>query len=640
MKSIIKLAFIAILLSQSSSVLLSQGWIRKGDTPFDTDHSNGYSFGNKAYVIEGSPGDSGQNSLWEFDPNTEVWSLLKDFEGPARSLAIGDEWNGKYYFGFGFRGESANGLSDLWVFDAADLSFTELPSCPCEGRGHPALIAHNDKIYMGSGTDSEGDLKDWWEYDMLTQVWTQKEDIPGTDRHHPFFFGSDNKVYVGGGHVDSWHSFDMITEEWEFIDDTPKGRVAGSQIDYNGKGFLIGGDTDTHGILPIDETFMCYDPDTGEWELLPSLPMGSRWAPSSFILNDELYFFGGIAHGEPTNTGVWSFDMNQLNCLPAINMNAFEITESTANLIWLSNSFTNSDTLKYRKIDELEWTDIPNPQAVFTLENLEECTEYEFAIFSQCDSLLTYSNNYKFRTKGCGFCIDNEYCSNPNIIGGVDYINAFGINDYQNNSGNNQGYANFTVESSQDLVIGEEFELYFDPASDYGLVDLNFSLWIDLNIDGDFQSEERIFSSMNVQQAINTNVLIPENALEGPSRLRITFIYQEIGDACDNTNYGEVEDYCINLRSIVSNNNIEDSSTNDLLVSPNPFNDKIKLTEELTTGQLYDLTIINSKGKVLWSQKNYDLTEELDLTFLTSGIYFLKYIDASTQSKMKKIIKY
>ena len=69
--------------------------------------------------------------------------------GWARGFAIGDTWDGKAYFGFGSDGRSY--LNDLWVFDPADLSWTELASCPCSGRAHPALVAQNGKIVVGMG---------------------------------------------------------------------------------------------------------------------------------------------------------------------------------------------------------------------------------------------------------------------------------------------------------------------------------------------------------------------------------------------------------------------------------------------------------------------------------------------------------
>ena len=65
------------------------------------------------------------------------------------------------------------------------------------------MIAINNKIYMGCGSNDNGNLGDWWEYDIMNDVWTQKSDIIGNDRHHPFSFGIGNYAYVGFGHGSS-----------------------------------------------------------------------------------------------------------------------------------------------------------------------------------------------------------------------------------------------------------------------------------------------------------------------------------------------------------------------------------------------------------------------------------------------------
>jgi len=218
---------------------------------------------------------------------------------------------GKYYYGFGFNGP--NPLSDLWEFDPVDSSFTQLPSCPCEGRSHPALIAHNDKVYMGAGSGANNDLNDWWEYDMLTQVWTQKPNIPGGQRHNTFQFTIGDDIYVGGGHVFNWLKYSPDTEEWTAIDDLPDGRVAGSQFSHGKNGYLLGGDNYLHQHIPTAQTFMRYDAEMDDWEFLKSLPNGSRWAPSSFIINDILYYFGGESYFIPNDRTMWKFDLLSLD---------------------------------------------------------------------------------------------------------------------------------------------------------------------------------------------------------------------------------------------------------------------------------------------------------------------------------------
>ena len=384
--------------------VFAQAWQQLNDTPFYTHHTNGFGFDGKAYVIQGDFEENESNKFWEYTPATDSWSLIGDFPGPAREIAIGDDWNGKYYFGFGWG--SGGDLSDLWEFDPVSGSFTELPTCPCVGRSHPALIAHNDKIFMGSGSGPNGDLDDWWEYDMLTQEWTQKEDIPGGDRHHPFFFGMDNKVYVGGGHRNNWIEYNMDTEVWTEIDNLPGGRVAGTQLNYNGLGLIVGGDDASHSHVPDLETFMSYDPQTEDWTYLPSLPFGSKWAPSSFIIDESLYFFGGISNDVDDDDALWKFDLTILDCLPAKNLNAVMITDNSADLFWQANLGAETDTLKWRKVGEA-WNIIINPQAIFSLTDLEACEEYEFEITTTCESLNSNSGIYKFKTDGC--------CTNPTI---------------------------------------------------------------------------------------------------------------------------------------------------------------------------------------------------------------------------------
>ena len=302
----------------------AQEWVKLNDTPFFKHHSNGYGVGDKAYVLTGINGDDNpyvSDDFWMYESTTDTWTQLEDFPGPPRVVAIGDDWNGKYYYGFG--SDDNQVFSDIWEFDPATMKFTELPSCPCIGRTHPAFVAHNDKIFMGSGSSNNGDLKDWWVYDMNTQVWTQKDDIPGDNRHHPFQFAIDNMVYTGGGHVSNWSGYNIETGEWIAINSYPEGRVAGTQFSYNGKGYALSGDDYLHRALPPADTFLEYDPTTDFWTQLTPHPSASRWAPSSFIINGFVYLFGGYDNdifddqsmykyqlGEPTSTETIVNDTN------------------------------------------------------------------------------------------------------------------------------------------------------------------------------------------------------------------------------------------------------------------------------------------------------------------------------------------
>jgi len=269
------------------SVAQAQEWEEVEAPPFYRHHSNGFTYND-----------------------ADEWSQIGSFPGPARAIAIGDEWDGKYYYGFGRTASQV--LNDLWVFDPADSSFTELATCPCRGRTHPALAAYKGKIFMGTGSSTIGDLDDWWIYDIATDTWEQKQDLPGGNRHHPFFFTDADDVYVGGGHRTSWYKWNITDETWTIIDGEPSGRVAGTQFQHNGYGYVLAGDDRFHELLPNDEYFMRYDPATDEWEKLPSIP-NDRWAPSSFIVDDYIYLFGGLSTEVRGNNSMIRFDLSSLD---------------------------------------------------------------------------------------------------------------------------------------------------------------------------------------------------------------------------------------------------------------------------------------------------------------------------------------
>ncbi len=404
---------LAILFIICCSLSISaQGWEQLNDSPFRDDHTNSFGYEGKAYVFRGSPTDNGNgdaNEVWVYTPETDSWQLMAEFPGDARRVSIGDDWEGKYYYGFGIGGVDGL-LNDLWVFDPVDTSFTQLPSCPCPGRSHPSLIAHNDKIFMGAGSSFGGDVNDWWEYDMITQEWNQKPNIPGGVRHHTFHFSSDKYVYVGGGHVANWNRYDPDTEEWTPIDDLPSGRVAGTQFNYGGLGFILAGDDRFHVHVPDFETFMYYNPESKEWDYLPPLPNGSRWAPSSFLIGDDLYFLAGLSDVVDSDASMWKFDMSTVGCLPPSGLNAIDVDDVSAGLFWSSNSNGTSNTLLWRKVGDTEWNEVIDPEAVYQLNNLEPCQEYEFIIVKSCDALTSPSEIFVFKTDGC--CINPEITVN------------------------------------------------------------------------------------------------------------------------------------------------------------------------------------------------------------------------------------
>lgn len=287
----------------------TEAWEEISSMPssFRTHHSFGFSHNGAGYIVTGQSESGPRNEFYRYDPAQDTWSQLDDFPGTPRGFAIGDKANGKVYFGFGYDGDGY--LRDLWEFDPAASGWTELAECPCSKRIHPAFVHLNGKIYMGMGEDeNNNDLNDWWEYDISSDSWAQKATLPASVRHHPYQFAIGDYVYVGMGHAgmsifNDLYRYDPATDTWAKMADLPgQGRVAGSQFSYNGKGYLISGDGETHDSMNTGE-FWRYDPFLDEWEQLPPHPGRSRWAPSSFIIGNTLYFLNGQSNDVYQGTG-------------------------------------------------------------------------------------------------------------------------------------------------------------------------------------------------------------------------------------------------------------------------------------------------------------------------------------------------
>jgi N-acetylneuraminic acid mutarotase len=633
-----KLAFTITLLTITTVSLTAQMWEEIGTTPFYIHHTNGFGYEGKGYAIEGD-----SDNLWEYNPNTNTWTQIGKFPGGVRGLAIGDEWDGKYYYGFGVDYSTGNYLNDLWVFDPEDLSFTQLPSCPGVGRTHPALIAYQDKVFVGTGSTGNGDISDWWEYDMLTQEWNQKPNMPGGPRHHPFFFESGDYVYAGGGHVSNWMEYDPVNEIWTPIDNAPAGRVAGTQLSYKGKGLLVAGDDTNHDHIPDSETFMMYDPAVGEWEYLPSLPNGSRWACSSFIIDDILYFFGGYSYTISTDVSMWKFDLSNLDCLPSSNLNVTGVEENSAVLFWQANQSAISDTLKWRTVGSSDWNIVAEANPFYQLTNLENCQEYEFQVVSVCSSGNSDSETYSFYTKGCGSCIDLGFCSVYDDLEGDEvYINKVEINGFANESGSDMGYGSYALPDAQAVNIGETFSFTLEAVP--GNLNPDLEVWIDFNGDGNFGADEKVLEEDSPGPSFTTDILVPITAEVGVSRMRIVYarVVGPTSPCGDNNSVifdGEAEDYCLQITDVTNTNDAFISDKNHIIAYPSPFEDVINLQTNLPTNVEYNARIVNVMGETLLQLDDLNLDEAIDLSTLTSsGLYFL-ILENEVASYSVKLIK-
>lgn len=296
-----------------TSTCFAQTWVQQANIPSGRHHPITFALNGIGYAVTGTaPNNQRTNTVFSYDPSADTWGTLPTFPGAARSFGIGVTNNGVAYLGFGL---SNTYLNDFWKFDPSDSSWTQLANCGCTGRRHPAMISIGGKIYVGLGDDATGDRNDWWEYQISSNTWRRITNLPGPGRHHPFMFNAGGEVFAGLGHSGQviyrdWYKLDTLSGTWTAQSQFPgQARVAGTQFDANGYGYVLSGDGSNHSWMSTGE-FWRYDPSLDSWTQLPAHLGRSRWAPGSFVINNEVYFFGGLdrlINAYPTNT--WKYTL-------------------------------------------------------------------------------------------------------------------------------------------------------------------------------------------------------------------------------------------------------------------------------------------------------------------------------------------
>ena len=248
-------------------------------------------------------------------------------------------------------------------------------------------------------------------------------------------------------------------------------------------------------------------------------------------------------------------------------------TETEIGLLWAPGFNIAGYEIYYRVQESDDWiysgqTSVSD----FVVSDLDTCTTYEILIKPDCVAGFDVGAHMTIRTKGCGACLDIDYCSSFGQESYSEFINSVAIGDYTNQSGNNGGYAIFE-NTGVELQQSGEYSITLTPGYGFFAYYENFRLWIDLNQDGEFSDNEILFqTNTSATNAVTGVITIPEIAELGPTRMRVSMKYDGGSNskptACGQFDYGETEDYCV---EIVLSTGIEQAVNQEVFeLYPNP----------------------------------------------------------------------
>ncbi|WP_418511510.1 M14 family zinc carboxypeptidase [Corallibacter sp.] len=325
---------------------------------------------------------------------------------------------------------------------------------------------------------------------------------------------------------------------------------------------------------------------------------------------------------------------------------ATSITANSATVSW-DNVPSATYTLRYRVAGTSTWTEVTNLSSPDNdLINLSPETIYEYQVRTHCSSSFSsYSSSEQFATTAVNYC-DAE---GDDI--GEEYISAVTINGTTSNteSSTSSGYSDLTstvftldLNSTGNTISVSKYwtgDLYNEAVS----------VWIDFNQNGTFENSEKIFesgASQNNPVSSTFNVPNIPTASTGTTRMRVIMKYfggtgNTADDPCETFNYGEVEDYTVDI--IDSTLNTSTFSESDISVYPNPFNNTIQVKlNNINTS--VGINVYDISGRSVLSLENQSpINNEIlvtNLSSLSSGTYFIKVTENTTQSHIiKRIIK-
>ncbi|PKH51154.1 hypothetical protein CXF68_10870 [Tenacibaculum sp. Bg11-29] len=230
---------------------------------------------------------------------------------------------------------------------------------------------------------------------------------------------------------------------------------------------------------------------------------------------------------------------------------------------------------------------------------------------------------------------NKDYCESKGNRIKYEWIDFVSFGDMTNATGHNDGYADFTNKTAS-VVSGTTNDLVISAGFSGSSYTEFFSVWIDYNQNGKFEENEEVVSESTTNGANKTySVKVPENALIGSTRMRVSMKYENTQTPCELFNDGEVEDYTVNItktsaREIITkatDKEISNTSLINLLVYPNPSSKvlNIKVGKTLKKAKYQ---IIDANGKVV-DQNSF--SPSINIEKLQIGIYYLKVFDKKTK---------
>jgi len=273
-----------------------------------------------------------------------------------------------------------------------------------------------------------------------------------------------------------------------------------------------------------------------------------------------------------------------------------------------------------------------------TTVDLSELTDYVFVAGTELPGDDNPSNDDTSAEVSNFLCQPETNCT----LG--DGLTLVSVEEINNPSGcETDGYGDFT-----DLIANLAQGGTYDITLSTGYGNQFVKVWVDYNDDFTFSNNEVILNNYVIAPGSNagnytetTSMTIPANATLGSHRMRIKTNWNADVpvDACEETTYGETEDYTANITDELGLN--ESFYDADFVISSqdqNYFDLNFKSPSYTNDLPVY---VINTLGQTLayyvLEYNGTGFSKTIDMSYVSSGVYFIK-IGSESLNKVQRII--
>jgi N-acetylneuraminic acid mutarotase len=631
-------------------------WIQLEDVPFDFQMYNSISFSlnGKGYFGLGLGFDLEEfnnyasDRIFQYDPETDSWLEMNNFEGAPRLYANSFINNNEVYAGFGRLGGNGAYLNDLWRYNEDSDTWEELSDISgINPRGRVSTFTLNGYSYVGNGLSFGENHSDFYVLNGLIEVNAfPVSDLLTCDEVTP---------------QDSSEFFDLTVNEDQLVGDQTEVEVsyftsiANAIADTNAismpTDFANSSNPQTIYVR-VESTIDTTVFDTTSFDLIVH-PLPGVESPEPFVICDEDY------------DGFGTFDLtlkdNELtngdSLLSASYFESSALAEEGDSLSQLQSPYTNSLAFSdsvWARVENVN-TGCYSVAALPLVVNIPPVDDSSVSNIQLCDSpfggvaefdltinSMEVLNGQDPDTYDVLFFADStEAVADSNsIVTTTEFLNTsnpqtiyVGILNTETGCyvGGIQSFEIQVLETPE--IVEEPDDIFIDEGDENGSAIFDLTT-IEADVLGSQDPDDLVFNYFENSDDAGANddeIVTPDSYqnIENPQT-----IYYRLTNAINNCYI--IGDFEIETDGVLG---IDEKISQRLKVFPNPAKEFVTLQSDFLRPQT-EISVFNGQGKVVRSpfQLNTKKNQmQIDLSGLNPGVYFIK-IEMKDALVLKKIM--